>query len=185
MNEKEIVRRLLERDETALEAARRAYGAYCVSLARNVTGDQRDAEECFADALNAVWNSIPPNEPEHFGAYLSKLTRNRALEMRRRETALKRGGGGFPLPLDEAALQVVAPGPEEGAVEGELIEAINRFLGSRPRRQREMFVLRYFRYERVKDIAERFDISPDSVTAALRRLKTGLEKYLKERGFEL
>ena len=92
MTDKETVGLFLKRDESALEAARRSFGAYCISLAFNVTGDRRDAEECFADALNAAWNSIPPLEPNDLGAYVAKLTRNFALETLRRRRAKKRGG---------------------------------------------------------------------------------------------
>lgn len=185
MTEKEIVELFLKREESALRIARSVYGAYCFRLARNITGDPRDAEECVADALNAAWNSIPPEEPERFGAYIAKLTRNRALEMRKSVLAQKRGGGAFPLPLDEAALSAASPGPEEELFERELIDAINAFLASRPQYQRVIFTKRYFGYERVVDIANTLNRSPGSVTACLRRLKKGLEKYLKERGFEL
>ena len=185
MTEKETIELFIKRDESALAAAKKAFGAYCVSLARNITGDERDAEECFADALNAAWNSIPPEEPRSLGAYLAKLTRNRALQMRRHDHAQKRGGGGFPLPLDEAALSAAPSGPEEGLLEAELVEAINGFLASRPKHQRIIFTMRYFRCERVNDIASALGRSPGSVTAVLRRLKKGLESYLKERGFEL
>lgn len=185
MTEKEIVEMFLNRDESALAAARSAYGAYCIRLARNITGDPRDAEECVADALNAAWEHIPPEEPEHFGAYLAKLTRNRALEVRKSVLAQKRGGGAFPLPLDEAALSAASPGPEEELFKKELTDAINSFLATRPQYQRVIFTLRYFACERVVDIAKKLNRSPASVTAVLRRLKKGLEKYLKERGFDI
>ena len=185
MTEREIIELFLKRDETALEEAGSAYRAYCVSLARNITGDPRDAEECFADALNAAWNSIPPEEPRELGAYLARLTRNAAIEVWKRANAQKRGGGSFPLPLDETLAGAEPSEPEEGMYEAELIGAINGFLASRPQYQRIIFTMRYFRCERVNDIAKALGRSPGSVTAVLRRLKTGLEKYLKERGFDL
>ena len=184
MTDREIADLFRNRDEAALENARRAYGAYCVSLAKNILGDPRDAEECFADALNLAWERIPPDDPESLGAYLAKLTRNLALDAWRRAHAEKRGGGSVPLPLDEAA-QSPAPGPEEALYEGELIEAINAFLSSQPQHKRVIFTMRYFRFDRVVDIAAKVKRSSGSVSAVLRRMKSELEKYLKERGFEI
>ncbi|MBQ1818405.1 MAG: sigma-70 family RNA polymerase sigma factor [Clostridia bacterium] len=185
MTDKETVGLFLKRDESALEAARRSFGAYCISLAFNVTGDRRDAEECFADALNAAWNSIPPLEPNDLGAYVAKLTRNFALETLRRRRAKKRGGGEAPLPLDEAVCVASDSDPVDRAAASELASAINAYLALRPQYQRVIFTMRYFRCERVADIAAALHRSPGSVTAVLGKLKKGLEKYLKERGFEL
>lgn len=184
MNDRETVGLFLKRDEAALQKAQAEYGAYCVRMANNILGDPRDAEECFSDALAAAWNSIPPDEPEDLGAYLARLTRNAAVDAWRRAHAAKRGSGSMPLPLDEAASSP-SPDPEEALYESDLIEAINGFLSAQPKHKRVIFTLRYFRFESVADIAAELKRSPGSVSAVLRRLKTGLERYLKERGFEL
>ena len=50
---------LLEaRSEQAVAALERVYGAYCRAIARNILGQEEDAEECWNDTVLAAWNAI-------------------------------------------------------------------------------------------------------------------------------
>ena len=68
--------------------------------------------------------------------------------------------------------------------EKELAEALNEFLASLPDKNRNMFVLRYWHTESVANIAKIFNMTENSVSALLSRLRHKLHKYLTERGFE-
>lgn len=93
MNEEEMQTRLLARDDGALSAIREHWGRPAQALARRITGSEEDAEECVQDGLLAVWESVPPKQPESLGHYFTALVRNAALNRWRDERRLKRGGG--------------------------------------------------------------------------------------------
>ena len=60
MEDERIISLFFARDEAAIEGCRAKYGAYLRRVAENVTGSALDAEECEADAYEAVWRRIPP-----------------------------------------------------------------------------------------------------------------------------
>ncbi len=63
MDGQKIVCMFLQRDESALQEVSRKYGAYCLTIARNILGNYEDAEECVNDTYMRAWNSIPPRNP--------------------------------------------------------------------------------------------------------------------------
>ena len=63
MNDKDIIQLYLNRDQRALSATAKKYGKYCTSIAKNILGNNEDAEECVNDTYLSTWNSIPPTIP--------------------------------------------------------------------------------------------------------------------------
>ena len=184
MNDSDIVARFFARDTDAVAAAEVAYGLFCRTLARNITGSDEDAEECVNDALFAAWNAIPPERPRSLRAYLGKLTRNLALNRLERSRAGKRGGGAADALLGE--LEEVlggVPSPEDEVMRRELIRTVNGFLASLDARRRALFVRRYWYAESVGDLAARFGMRENAVSAALRRIRLKLKAYLEKEGY--
>lgn len=58
-NDKRMTELIYARDEAGLRAASDRYGALCRRIAACVLSSSEDAEECFNDALLAVWNFHP------------------------------------------------------------------------------------------------------------------------------
>ena len=108
---------LNHRNEQALEETAKQYGALCRSVALDILGDAQDTEECLNDALFAVWNAIPPAQPENFRAYLLKLLRNIALDRYKAKQRNKRGNGQYAAALDELAEILPDTQSTEDAVE--------------------------------------------------------------------
>ena len=79
------------------------YGGYCLSVAGNILGNSKDAEECVNDTYLNAWNAIPPHRPQVLSAFLGKITRNLAFNRHKRNTADKRGGGEAAAVLEELA----------------------------------------------------------------------------------
>ena len=179
-----IVRLFLGRDEGALREAGEKYGRMMGRLARNVVGNESDAEECVSDALLAAWNSIPPHKPEKLGPYLARLTRNVSLKRLRRNTAAKRGGGVALLSLGE--LEECIPGgdgiAEDLAEEGEAARVINEFLSGESRTKRVIFVRRYWHMDTVPDIAAMTGYSEGKIKMILMRMRKKLREKLEKEG---
>ena len=58
MKDTDIVGLFWDRNEDAVSETKKQYEQYCMYIAKNVLQNEQDAEECFNDALLAVWKSI-------------------------------------------------------------------------------------------------------------------------------
>ena len=103
MNDAELIRRIRERDETALSALETRFGRRLGKVARNILKNEEDVSECLNDVYLKAWNSLPAAAPENLEAYLTALTCNTALKRVRDGNAQKRIPQELILPLDEAA----------------------------------------------------------------------------------
>ncbi|MGN1128401.1 MAG: RNA polymerase sigma factor, partial [Candidatus Flemingiibacterium sp.] len=90
MEDAKIVALFWQRDERAITEFEQAHKRLCLSVARDITGDASDAEECFADTCLAVWNSIPPEKPESLRAYALRICKNFALNLVKAKSRQKR-----------------------------------------------------------------------------------------------
>lgn len=183
IEDKRILLMLNNRDEQALTATTAKYGVLCRSAARDILGNEQDAEECMNDALLAIWNAIPPAQPENYRAYLLKILRNIALNKYKAKQRDKRGNGQYEDALDELA--EVLPGTQdtENAVEQrEMLEAVSRFLEALPKTQSDLFVRRYWRFSSLDDLAHDYGMTVNHVRVTLTRLRKRLQKYLRKEG---
>lgn len=174
---------LNHRNEQALEETAKQYGALCRSVALDILGDAQDTEECLNDALFAVWNAIPPAQPENFRAYLLKLLRNIALDRYKAKQRNKRGNGQYAAALDELAEILPDTQSTEDAVEQrEMLEAVTRFLGTLPKVQSDLFVRRYWRFSPYEELARDYGMTVNHVRVTLTRLRKRLQKFLRKEG---
>lgn len=186
MNDEEIIKLFWERDESALSAASEKFGGYCRRIALNILGNAEDSEECVNEALMRAWENIPPNKPENLAGFLGKITRNLAINLLRKRTSEKRGGGEYSLILDELSECVSDSKDISETVEyQELVRAINEFLSGLDPLKRSICVMRYSRLESVADIARSLDVKESYVLTTLFRARKKLRNYLKKRGFEV
>lgn len=180
----ELIRLYQAGSEGAIEASEQKYGAYCRKIALNVLGDEEDAGECMNDVWFKAWNGIPNAAPPNLQAYFAKLTRELAIDRRRRNSSQKRGGGELPLCLDELAECLPANSDVEAAVEQkELAQTLKEFLSALNTVQRNVFLCRYWYFDTEPEIAKRFGFTRTKVASILHRTRKQLKSYLKERGY--
>ena len=183
--DREIISLFLKRDEAALQKTQAQYGARLKRLANSLLGDDFAAEECVLDALLETWNSIPPNEPYgHLFAYIGRIVRCRAIDRAVHDRAKKRSAVFVEL-TDE--LEQIIPSRQSVEAEAEaneLARLINGFLKSLPKEKRDVFVLRYWFMEPVKDIAGKLGWGESRVKMTLMRLRGELAEHLKKNGYD-
>ena len=180
MDDRAIIALFNERSELAIKACRERFGAYLRRVALNVTGSERDAEECENDAYLAAWNAIPPERPRSLRAWLARSARNSALTVLERSSAQKRGGGEAEAVLDELSECLPSPGSVGDRLSAlELSQAIDAFLRAQDERTRRIFVQRCFECAPVSDIAARSSMSQQAVRSLLHRTRSKLRKYLE------
>ena len=181
MEDKEIIALYFSRDEKAIRATSEKYAGFCHRIAKNILGNDEDAEECVSDAYLALWNRIPPERPKSFAAFLAKIVRNISLDRFDYNTAACRNGNADAV-LDEI-LEFIPDSKGDFSEHIGLMDAINAFLSKQPKAARCIFVRRYFYMDSISEIATRYGMKESSVKSLLYRVRDRLAVYLKKGGF--
>ena len=183
MDDPTIVDLYLRRDESAIKETAYKYGRRLRSLANGIVDDPETAEECENDTYLAAWNTIPPQNPRAFSAFLGKIIRNLSFKRLRSKTAQKRGGGEGEISLDE--LEYCIPDNRsfcDTVEEKELARYIDNFLEGLSVTDRKVFVCRYWYCDSVADICKQFGFGESKVKMILLRTREKLRKYLERSG---
>ncbi len=180
----QIIQLYWNRDAQAISASMDRYGAYCFSIADGILDNAQDAEECVNDTWLRAWNAIPPTRPTVLKIFFAKITRHLSFDKYKARKTLKRGGGNIQLVLDELAECIADESDVEGQVDAkELGKTINQFVASLPEREQALFVRRYFFSDPIRSIAERYDLSENSVHVTLSRIRKRLRSRLSREGY--
>jgi len=183
MEDLQIVELYWNRDEEAVNETQKKYENYCFSIAYHILQNQEDCKEAVNDTYLAAWNSIPPHHPLNLSTYLGKIARRISLNKWRDKNADKRGGGQLVLSLDELEECI----PDQKGISSQLeqqylSEAINHFLSVLKENERKVFVCRYWYFDSISEIADRFHYSQSKVKMMLKRTRDKLKNYLIEEG---
>lgn len=187
LEDREIIELYWARDERAIAETQIAYAGYCRAVAANILADPQDVEEVLSDTWFKAWNSIPPQKPAYLKLYLAKITRNLSISACRSQSAQKRGGNVMEVALEELG-QCASEGagtPETEVDALMLRDAIQRFLLNQTRKNRMIFVRRYFYLEETAKIARHYGIRESNVLLILSRMRSQLRKYLHQEGYML
>lgn len=186
MKDEQIISLYWKRDEHAIYYTAQKYGGYCNSIAFRILSNQEDTEECVNDTYLHVWNAIPPTRPSRFRAFIGQITRNLALDYRRKAAAKKRGAGAYPLVLEDLE-HCLGDGSdlEQWLMQKELTGYINDFLHTLSIPQRRVFIQRYWYFCSIAEIAQQHGYSAAKVTSMLHRMRARFRTYLAERGVQV
>ena len=182
MEDKRIIRLLFDRAERALDILARRFGPRLLHTARNILSNHQDAEECVSDTYLAIWNAIPPQEPDPLAGFVYKTGRNLALKRLRHDTARKRDSR-YDLSLDELAGCLAGGSLEDELSARELGLSIDRFLDALPKDSRVMFLRRYWFGDSVKEIAKALGYTEGAVSVRLSRTRDKLRTHLEKEGY--
>lgn len=184
MEDEKIVALYWARAENAIAETSAKYGSYCHTIARNILGNTRDAEESVNDTWLDAWHSMPPQRPSLLGAFLGAITRRLSIDKWRRRSAQKRGGGQTELALEELSECVPAGSDTAQSAEANLLAAVlEDFLAGLPETERRVFLCRYWYLDPVAEIARRFSFSESKVKSMLYRTRARLRARLEKEGF--
>ena len=172
------------RDEAAIEKTEQQYGGYLRTVLKNLLSNERDAEECLNDVLFTVWNSVPPEKPRFFKAYLTTLARTTAIDLLRSQTRKKRRPSEYEVSLDDLCDYLSCSADTEEEVENVLLrEEIEKFIRGLDKQKRHIFVARYCLSTSPEQIARDLRISRSTVFRTLSLLKAELKEKLEKEGF--
>jgi len=185
LEDQQIVDLYWRRDADAIGETASKYGGYCRTIAQNILSDRQDAEECVNDTYHATWNTLPPQRPNYFFAYLAKLARNFSFGRYDYYHAQKRCVTVVEL-SDEIENCIPSPDDLEQKMDSrEIGRIISEFLYNQPIEMRTVFVRRYWYMDSIKDIAGMFQISESKVKSILFRMRNKLREHLEEEDIHL
>ncbi len=184
MDDRQIVELFFARSEEAIRETDAKYGRLCYRIAQNILGRDADAEECVNDAYLCLWNAIPPQKPDDLAAYVSKIVRNVSLKRLRFNSAMKRN---IQAEVSLNELESILPDSmvESEVDDRQLGKLISAFLWRESESSRNVFIRKYFFFDSIHEIAERYSYSESKVKSMLFHTRRRLQNYLLKEGYEL
>ena len=181
MNDAQIIELYWDRDEEAIRQTDLAYGRKLHVLSDKIVNSYEDAQECVSDTYMKAWNTIPPQRPNYFFAYLAKICRFFAYGILDWRNAAKRNADVVELTRE---MELCIPDPShQRRIEGDEIgRVLNLFLDSISRESRMIFMRRYWYTDSVAEIAARYNISESKVKTQLYRTRVNLRTFLEQEG---
>lgn len=170
----EILMRLREREQTALETAIHIYSGYVAAVINKTMGplgSPQDVEELTSDAFVALWeNAFKLRDDSDLKYWLAVVARNAALKRKRKMR--------FEPPLEDNMLP--APSPEGPWEEKEQIQMVRRAVDGLEPVDREVFLRHYFWQQTVAQIADEMGKKPSAIKSRLARGREKLKKVIKK-----
>ena len=179
ITEDELITLLSREPERGFAVLLEKYGGVVKAVCANTLSgfSREDIEEAVADSFIGLWqsrNRIP--EAKSLKSYLIGIARNCALD--KMKAVLKTA------PPDIPDADIGADMTDEVARRAN-IEIVRKTIDDMPPFEREVFVRRYYLYERVKSIAEKMGCGEKKVENILHRYKEKLKAKLIKGGINL
>ena len=184
MEDKQIIDLFFARNEDAIQHTADTYGNRLFVLADNIVRNDQDAEESVSDTYVRAWDTIPPQKPKHFFAYLAKICRHFALDRLDWIHAAKRKAEVVSL-TQEMETCIPDCGRDRELAGKELGMILDAFLRTLTPENRMVFLRRYWYVDTIGEIAARYGISESAVQMRLSRTKDKLRVYLAKEGIRV
>ena len=182
MDEIILMRKLKKKDERALGKIIDLYSAYITCIVWELLhkkGTKEDIEEVVADTFISLWltaERINYKQYSSIKSYLAMIARNKAKDW------LRSYRGGI-LELNDDILLI------DGDVERLILQKeqqliIGRTLEKLKEKDKAIFIMYYYRYKKIEEIAEILKMNPQTVKTRLRRGREILKRILLEEGYD-
>ena len=89
LEDENIIELYWDRNEKAIEETDYKYGKYLYTISYNILHNHLDSEECLNDTYLGAWNKIPPERPNVFKVFLTRVMRKLQTHLRRSRCKLK------------------------------------------------------------------------------------------------
>ena len=184
MEDSKILELYFARNEDAIRHTDDTYGRRLYHLADSIVKNGQDAEESVSDTYMQAWNTIPPQKPRHFFAYLAKICRNFALKKLDWHHAAKRNAEVVSL-TEEMEMCIPDQSRDRELEARELGMLLDRFLRTLTPENQMIFLRRYWYVDTIAEIAARYGISESAVQMRLNRTRAKLCTYLEKEGIKV
>lgn len=184
MEDGKIIELYFARNEDAIKHTDETYGRRLFILAERIVNNKLDAEESVSDTYMRAWDTIPPQKPRHFFAYLAKICRNFALKKLDWKTAAKRNAEVISL-TQEMETCIPDAAKDKEMESRELGQILDAFLRTLSEENQMIFLRRYWYVDTIAEIAVRYGITEGAVQMRLNRTRKKLAVYLAKEGIKV
>lgn len=183
LEDNSIIQLFYKRSEEAIIELKSKYENKLFTISYNILKNKMDVEECVNDTYFAAWETIPPQNPEPLLAYLIRIVRNISIKKYHKNSAKKRNSH-YDVALEELENCFSdKESVEENYEAKELANTISVFLDTISKKDRLLFVRRYFFADSIKELSDKFSMSKNDVSVRLHRIRKQLKKYLEKEGY--
>ena len=184
MEDSKILELFFARNEDAIRHTDDTYGRRLFALAERIVKNDQDAEDSVSDTYLRSWDTIPPQKPRYFFAYLAKICRNFALKKLDWKNAAKRNAEVVAL-TEEMEMCIPDQARDREMEARELGMLLDRFLRTLTPENQMVFLRRYWYVDTIAEIAVRYGISESAVQMRLNRTRAKLCTYLEKEGIQV
>lgn len=174
MDYTELIQAMKKRELGVLDRFQTTFIPLLRYIIAPLLSDERDREECLSDVMLRAWEAIDGYDPSRatFTTWLSALARNTALN-RRRSIERRRENG----PPDEN-IPASADSSEQTVLKEEAARAVWDAVGRLDRRDRDLFLRKYYYYQSTAQIAAELGLTVRGVEGRLYRVRKRLQDEL-------
>ena len=168
-----LIRRVVQRDETALATLYDRYSRLVYSVAKRVLADSSVAEEVVQDIFYQLWRNASTLDSARgtLAGWLLVSARNRAIDRVRRRHVTD-----VELAADTPSR---SPNLETAASQTQMMAQVSKFMGDLPSAQRTALEMAYFEGLTHSEIAERTGEPLGTIKTRLRLAIDSLKKGLR------
>lgn len=184
MDDQTIIELYWNRDENAIRETEAVYGEKLFALSDHILSSREDARECVNDTYLETWKTIPPQRPNFFFSFLSKICRYISFGRLDWNNAAKRRAELVAL---TAELEACIPDSraQQQLESRELGKVLSAFIATLPSDSRLIFLRRYWHLDSTEEIARRYGFSRSKVKTQLHRTRAKLYAYLESEGISV
>ena len=176
MDERVLLKRLKHKSEKALGEIIEKYTSYVTTIIREILYSKataQDIEELVADTFIALWMTAERIDYEQYSslkAYIGMIARNKAKDYLRMNKNID-------LELFENVI-LIADNIENQMLQKEQQQYIKKLLSKLRQEDQKIFLLHYYQYKKIEEIASIMQMNPQTVKTRLRRGRETLRALL-------
>ena len=180
MDERALLKKLKNKNEKALQETIQRYTAYVSTIIKEILNSRatvEDIEELVADTFISLWKTserIDYVQYSSLKAYIGEIARNKAKDYLKMNKDID-------LELYENAI-LIDDGIERQLLQKEQQQYIHKLLPKLKPEDQKIFLLHYYQYKKVDEIALIMHMNPQTVKTRLRRGRETLRTLLCNEG---
>ncbi len=183
--DEEIIELYWNRDERAIDETDIKYRKYLFAIAYNILYSNEDSEECLNDTYMGAWKAIPPQRPINLKAFLTTIAHRNAINRYNKAKRQKNIPSNLTVALDDLGYMLGDNSEQSELDTKELGEVISAYLKTLSKRQRYIFMSRYYMAEPIEKIANDLSVSKSTVNKEIATIKQGLKNILEKEGYKV
>lgn len=172
MNDLDLINRLIHRDESVLIDLIDIYGDLIYKAANKVLNNKELSEECLNTVLLKIWEGIEFYNKDSglFKNWIFTLSKYSAIDMLRKEVKHSKSNIELKEFIHDSSMV------EDIVLANETMNEIRNNMNDLNDVEKQIFIERYKKGNKIKDIASKLGITPKALSLRIMRIKDKLKR---------